>query len=203
MEPSEVYRFLCGAQPEFDAHVFGSVLALAVADRAQGGGPIVWSVGLEAPRLSVLLDRYFSRAAGAIRAIVQDLPIDRSDDEICLADLLSRFAVRGSAAAKDMALMIARRAQSPNHLWQDLGLRNRDELSCLMRNYFPGLAERNNRDMKWKKFLYRMICRDGGYSLCTAPSCSECDDFALCFGAEDGESFMARVRRDQDLARIV
>ena len=54
--------------------------------------------------------------------------------------------------------------------------------------------------MKWKKFLYRMICRDTGYSLCTAPSCSECDDFEICFGEESGESFLARARRRVEAA---
>jgi nitrogen fixation protein NifQ len=53
--------------------------------------------------------------------------------------------------------------------------------------------------MKWKKFLYRMICRDEGFRLCSAPSCSECDDFAVCFGEESGESLLARTRREADL----
>jgi nitrogen fixation protein NifQ len=64
-----------------------------------------------------------------------------------------------------------------------------------MRLHFAPLALRNSRDMKWKKFLYRMICRDEGYRLCTTPICSECDDFAMCFGDESGESLLARNRR--------
>jgi nitrogen fixation protein NifQ len=90
---------------------------------------------------------------------------------------------------------VARRAQRPNHLWQDLGLGNRRELSRLMNQHFRPLAVRNTADMKWKKFLYRTICRDEGFSLCTAPSCSECNDFEACFGEESGESFLARARR--------
>jgi nitrogen fixation protein NifQ len=80
-------------------------------------------------------------------------------------------------------------------LWQDLGLRDRGELSQLMKRHFRLLAARNSGDMKWKKFLYRMICRDAGYSLCTAPSCAECTDFENCFGDESGESRLARTRR--------
>jgi nitrogen fixation protein NifQ len=91
--------------------------------------------------------------------------------------------------------MIARRAQRPNHLWQDLGLRDRGELSLLMNRHFKPLALRNNQDMKWKKFLYRMICADASFTLCTAPSCRECDDFDVCFGDESGESLLARIRR--------
>ncbi len=41
----------------------------------------------------------------------------------------------------------------------------------------------------------RLICADASYSLCTAPSCAECDDFEHCFGEETGDSLLARVRR--------
>jgi nitrogen fixation protein NifQ len=93
-----------------------------------------------------------------------------------------------------LAIVVARRAMRPNHLWQDLGLTNRGELSALMRRHFAPLALRNRQDMKWKKFFYRMICSDDSYRLCVAPSCSECSDFNGCFGDESGESLLARVR---------
>ena len=67
---------------------------------------------------------------------------------------------------------------------------------------FPALAEKNRQDMKWKKFLYRLICQSEGFSFCTAPVCSECDDFRDCFGVEDGEGLLARVRNGQRLASI-
>ncbi len=94
-----------------------------------------------------------------------------------------------------LAAMMARRAQRPNHLWQDLGLRSRGDLSELMNRHFRPLARRNTQDMKWKKFLYRVICADASYTLCTAPSCSECNDFDHCFGEEAGDSLLARNRR--------
>jgi nitrogen fixation protein NifQ len=52
--------------------------------------------------------------------------------------------------------------------------------------------------MKWKKFFFRMICKDEGFRLCSAPSCAECDDFSLCFGDESGESLLARSRREAE-----
>ena len=96
--------------------------------------------------------------------------------------------------------MIARRCKSPHHLWQDLGLANRGELSQLMNRHFARLADKNRQDMKWKKFLYRMVCGSEGFMLCTAPVCSECDDFKNCFGAEDGESMLARARNSPNIA---
>jgi nitrogen fixation protein NifQ len=109
------------------------------------------------------------------------------------------FSTDGSWLQRHLAAMIARRCKQPHHLWQDLGLNNRGELSLLMSRHFAGLAARNRNDMKWKKFLYRMVCRSEGFSLCLSPVCSECDDFANCFGAEDGESLLARLRNGQEL----
>jgi nitrogen fixation protein NifQ len=40
--------------------------------------------------------------------------------------------------------------------------------------------------MKWKKFFYRCLCEMEGFSLCAAPSCAECSDYAACFGEETG-----------------
>ena len=54
-----------------------------------------------------------------------------------------------------------------------------------MARHFKPLAMRNKQDMKWKKFFYRVICADAAYTLCTAPSCGECDDFDHCFGEGD------------------
>ena len=71
-----------------------------------------------------------------------------------------------------------------NHLWQDLGLPSRKELSLLMQTHFTGLAQRNSGDMKWKKFLYRQLCERAGLMVCRSPSCGVCSDYQACFGPE-------------------
>ena len=121
--------------------------------------------------------------------------VERSADEACLLDLLTSCSTSRTVFQARLAAMIARRSQRPNHLWQDLGLRDRGDLSALMTRHFKPLAMRNKQDMKWKKFFYRVICADAAYSLCTAPSCGECDDFDHCFGEETGESLLARNAR--------
>jgi len=95
-----------------------------------------------------------------------------------------------------LAAMVARRALEPNHLWEDLGLRDRSELSRLLARHFAPLAARNTKNMRWKRFFYRMLCEDDGLVMCTTPVCTQCNDFALCFGDESGESRMAERRRD-------
>lgn len=73
-----------------------------------------------------------------------------------------------------------------NHLWQDLQLASRAELSALMAHWFPALKARNSGDMKWKKFLYKQLCARAEIQVCKAPSCAVCSDLPLCFGPEDG-----------------
>jgi nitrogen fixation protein NifQ len=91
----------------------------------------------------------------------------RHDSEIWLADILIAGCL------------------GDDHLWQDLGLWNRADLSQLMHQNFRSLALRNDKDMKWKKFLYKQLCETEGIYTCRAPSCAVCADYANCFGPED------------------
>jgi nitrogen fixation protein NifQ len=83
-----------------------------------------------------------------------------------------------------MAERVALACLGDNHLWQDLKLASRGELSELMRHWFPELVARNRADMKWKKFLYKQLCERESLLICKAPSCEVCTDRPLCFGPE-------------------
>jgi nitrogen fixation protein NifQ len=174
---------------EFDAHTLACIIAIGTQEAS-----LHHAVGLNADELATLLQWAFPQSLWAM-PVSDGAMISRSADEECLVDLLRQAVTSGAWAATWLAPMIARRAQRPDHLWQDLGLRARPELTAMMQRHFRILAARNNRDMKWKKYLYRVICGESGYALCTAPSCAECEDFDACFGSEDGESFLARIRR--------
>lgn len=92
----------------------------------------------------------------------------------------------GSAAdSHRVADIVALACLGDNHLWQDLQLPDRRALSALMLHWFPTLAARNDRDMKWKKFLYKQLCDRAELSICRAPTCGECSDYARCYGPED------------------
>jgi nitrogen fixation protein NifQ len=197
-----VYRLLMRGRPEgadeFDAHVLACILTLAFWEFVAEQRPVTVGTGLPADALAALVAQWFPGAAYLLPTLPEG-SVARSADEACLFDLLGQCTTGRTALQATLAAMVARRAQSANHLWQDLGLRDRGELSRLMGRHFRPLAARNSGDMKWKKFLYRMICRDAGYALCTAPSCSECIDFEACFGDESGESRLARTRRNGEL----
>jgi nitrogen fixation protein NifQ len=202
MEAQTVYNWLFEAPRSMpcdaaDAHVMASVIAVAVQE-AEPGGTLTAGLGLSGADLRDLIFAFYPHAVSFLERFHLNANVSLSEDERCLRDLLSRHTTRGSWFELRLAALMARRAMRANHLWQDLGLRNRRELSDLMARHFAPLATRNHRDMKWKKFFYRMICKDEGFRLCTAPSCSECDDFAVCFGDESGESLLARIRRDAE-----
>lgn len=72
-----------------------------------------------------------------------------------------------------------------DHLWHDLGLWSRSQLSALLHYNFPELAAKNIQDMKWKKFLYKQLCEQEGLYLCRAPSCNVCVDYGKCYGSEE------------------
>lgn len=185
----------------FEAHVFASILALSSEEAAAGATRLDETCGLDSGALAQLVGRMFPGASGAMLPACGRQP-ELAADEASLIDLLIVCRSGPGDWTAILAAMIARRAQRPNHLWQDLGLRNRGELSRLMLRHFAPLARRNSKDMKWKKFLYRTICRDNSYSLCAAPCCSECHDFDLCFGEENGESLLARIRRDSEVGAM-
>ena len=205
MDARDLYAWLMqgknpGACSGFDAHVLACVLALAVVEAEGDGQALLDALGLERSVLLSLLAEHFPGANPLFeRNIPGDAVLSFESDELCLRDLFSRFRSDQSALQECLGCIVARRCQRPNHLWQDLGLRNRRELSWLMERHFGFLFQKNQGDMKWKKFLYRTICRDDGFSICTSPSCAECDDFEDCFGDEGGESLLAKARRSAEL----
>ena len=184
----------------FDTHVLASVFSLAIAEAGTSGTPLSEVTGLRVAALCDMMSAVFPRALPLLENVGGCDELFVPEDERSLRELLMRFCTHRTPFQFRLAALIARRAMRPNHLWQDLGLRNRAELGALMRRHFEALADRNVNDMKWKKFLYRTICRDEGFRLCTAPCCAECDDFAGCFGDETGESLLARNRRESELA---
>jgi nitrogen fixation protein NifQ len=198
MHANEAYEWLMGvsaAVPHdaFDVHIVASILALGVAEASSGERSIADGVGLDRDELVALLSGMFPGALAALDSHAGGL-LEVDDEEQSLRDILGMYSAGTSQLERALVAMIARRCKWPHHLWQDLGLRNRRELSELMGRHFPMLAAKNKQDMKWKKFLYRMVCGSEGFVLCTAPVCSECDDFNNCFGAEDGESRLAVAR---------
>jgi len=111
--------------------------------------------------------------------------VDEFDD---LLGLLLDSRAHASEANAWLSCCIASAAMNERHLWQDMGLPNREQLSRLLGEYFPALAAANVGDMKWKKFFYRQLCQRAGLMLCKSPHCADCTDYRVCFGPETAAS---------------
>jgi nitrogen fixation protein NifQ len=171
-----------------DRVLFGRILALAALDPAR---PLTEALGLSREALGRLIRRHRPEWLGRLEALPAGAgPGEAAPEEADLVALL----VEGRAGRAEeelwLAAILARRCRESNHLWQDLGLASRGELTALMRRHFPELVRRNGGDMKWKKFFYRQLCEREGVLVCRAPNCAVCNDVAECFGAESGVALL-------------
>ncbi len=155
--------------------------------------------GFDAEATRRLLARWFP---GADAALGLDWPAlaganrieSRSDEIEEVASLLRQHAARAAGpkeASDAIAWALACASLGQNHLWQDLGLPSRNELSALIGHWFPSLAAKNTHNMKWKKFFYKQLCEREDIMICKAPTCGVCSDHGLCFGPEDGHAIKA------------
>lgn len=167
------------------AHAAGlandDLFARMLTSQAAGAGALPPGLGLTPDAFAAMLKRHFPGCGPlgltATEALDEARALER-DDLVTL--MLEGRAGRDPSEAW-MAAIVAAACMAGDHLWQDLGLWSRTDLTRLMNDNFPHLAAKNNRDMKWKKFLYRQICDREGIPVCPAPSCQSCADYAKCF----------------------
>lgn len=179
----------------FTGHVVACVLAIGLAEAIERGDSLSVALGLDRAELDTLTAQWAPAARGFFELMDEPASVSRDEEEEQLHQLLTRFSSDSSPPCGWIVSIIARRSMAPTHLWQDLGLFERPELTRLMTDWFPALAAANTNNMKWKKFFYRQLCELEGFSLCAAPTCRECDDFDNCFGEESGASALARLAR--------
>lgn len=74
----------------------------------------------------------------------------------------------------EVAPYLARVSLMMNHLYEDLGFKNRIEMGRFMKTHFPSLAAIKPEDKLWKKFIYDSIDE-------VAPACATCKDQVNCF----------------------
>ncbi|MBR9973427.1 nitrogen fixation protein NifQ [Magnetospirillum sulfuroxidans] len=79
------------------------------------------------------------------------------------------------------ARSIARACMEPQHLWMSLGLEGRAQLSAILVRHFPALVARNDHDMRWKKFFYKLLCDEEKVWTCKASSCEICPHHSECY----------------------
>lgn len=161
------------------------LLAQMLASRCVGMGGLSRTLGLSADDFAALLDRHFPDFAPRYLATAPaadawcDIP-ERDD----LESLLTHYRAHEFVSEKQMVQIVSAACAGREHLWQDLGLFSRNDLTRLLWINFPELARHNTGDMKWKKYIYRQLCAREGIHVCPAPSCGDCADYAKCFSPE-------------------
>jgi len=117
---------------------------------------------------------------------------DEIDDLMSLLRDHTDSAAGSAEAADTVAWAIACASLGDQHLWRDLCLPSRLELTALIGHWFPALAARNTQHMKWKKFFYRQLCLRENLLICKAPTCGVCSDHSLCFDPEGAQQVQHR-----------
>lgn len=96
--------------------------------------------------------------------------------ERAVMEFLQRYA-KNRYSKYVIAPHIAAMSLKENHLYQDLGFKNRVQMGRYMKCHFPKLSEIKPVDKLWKKFIYDSIN-------CVAPACFTCKDQSNCFACQ-------------------
>jgi len=96
--------------------------------------------------------------------------------EAKVTNLLEFFAKDEYSKTK-IAPHIAKVSLEMNHLYEDLGFKNRIEMGRYMSEHFPKLSAMKPKETLWKKYLYDLLLE-------TAPACAECNDQETCFSCK-------------------
>lgn len=181
-----------GNDEHFDRHVLGRMLLHASVEAERFSEPVSHRLGVVGEDLAGL-QCYLRLEVDRPAAIEADR--EAEDEELMLRALLVQNISLEGPVGPWLAAIVARRALEPNHLWEDLGLAARSDLSKLLLRHFGALAGKNTRNMRWKKFLYRSLCEAEGFSMCPSPTCDACPEFDMCYGDDSPESALARINR--------
>jgi nitrogen fixation protein NifQ len=179
----EIYEWLMAGRR---GDALEDILARILASWFLDYGVLPDHLGLTAEEFSNMLRHHFPgiNPAGLSRPTRLADP-QRFAEMEDLHKLLMENRSGSSQSEAWMADIVVAGCMGSDHLWQDLGLWSRQDLSRLMLENFEPLAKRNSKDMKWKKFLYKQLCEAEGIYTCRAPSCEVCIDYRECFGPEE------------------
>ncbi|WP_414041735.1 nitrogen fixation protein NifQ [Acidithiobacillus sp. M4-SHS-6] len=206
-----IYDILMSGRNPDEAFSDARFFARCISHRAmERHGKLSGALGLDIRQLGHLFSRYFPRIAES-RSTGQCTKVYlhnaaggtflcqclgkannasmRNEETGDLVKLLLDHRAGVDHATEWVAAILAVGCLGDDHLWQDLGLTNREDLSDIIKRHFPRLYFKNTGNMKWKKFFYKQLCDQAGVRLCRAPSCNVCHDYAQCFGPEDASAW--------------
>ncbi len=181
--PAQVYEQLMCARQGYEIE---DTFARILASWSCGEGVLPDWLGLSKENFLRMMEKHFpSFDVTELENPNKPLDLARMDEVDDLRNLLLRSCPENDESKLWMLDILIAGCLGSDHLWQDLGLWVRADLTKLMMQNFTSLAEQNVKDMKWKKFLYKQLCEAEGIYTCRAPSCEVCHDYDVCFGSEE------------------
>lgn len=182
-----VYRTLMdspapeGAAEE-NRHLFACLLAVAAGEPYDTAA----ALGLNADDLNRVLQTWFPACDPAILdqpRQSEQAPPEYNEEvlQILLGHVPRDAAGKPEPSSLHLTRMIAARTAHPGHLWVAMGLFERPQLSASIRRLLPSLAAANNKNMRWKRYLFKQVCELNGGVMCKSPNCGDCADYAICF----------------------
>jgi len=160
-------------------------LACIIASWCVGDSVLPDYLGLECHAFTALKNYYPDYPLPTHAPSGKQLDFKRMLERQDLINLLKQYSRPQLIEIDWIIALVVASCLGNDHLWHDLGLWSRAQLSALLTYNFPALAAKNVHDMKWKKFIYKQLCEAEGLYLCRVPSCEVCVDYANCYGAED------------------
>ncbi|MEM5384912.1 nitrogen fixation protein NifQ [Paraburkholderia phymatum] len=143
-------------------------------------------LGLARDALDALLSRHF-RGAQPLHFASERIASSEHEPFVdAMRELLLRHESARPAADRDaqcLATIIATACLRPDHLWRDLGLDGRDDVTDILTRHYPQLVARNIDGLRWKKFLARELALAEGRAPAPAPGCPGCEDYGFCYPA--------------------
>lgn len=145
-------------------------------------------LGLPGAEFRAMLDHYFPGAARSGWAPDAE-PVEAMELPCEFGDLVDMLVDGQTPGADALAVRWAAHALAcgcfgNTHLWQDMGLSGREDVSALLVENFRPVFDANVTDMKWKKFFYHRVCERLDIHPCPEPSCSGCEHYTRCHGPE-------------------
>ena len=174
------------------AHAHGDhnddAIARMCASWMAGRGVLPYRLGLPEPDYADLMGfhfpGYFRPSGPPIATAVDASRLAELGD---LTDLLQKHRSGSSCSELRIACIVAVACLGRDHLWEDLGLWCRADLSALLYRNFRALAEKNVDNMRWKRFLYKQLCETDSVYACRVPSCEYCADYLRCFCTDEDD----------------
>lgn len=178
----DTYRWFMGNCVRYE---LGDIVARMLASQVAGTGDMPRHLGLSEAEFEKMMKHHFPGVdLQQFAHYGKPLDLNRNDEHGELRKLFISHADADPAVTQWVADILVAGCMGGDHLWQDLGVWSRKDLTALIRTAFAPLADKNVHDMKWKKFFYKQLCIQEGVYTCRAPSCQVCADYAECFGPE-------------------